>query len=128
MGMSPHIRNLDHGNVAFGKEWTVTCNCAQCSGLGGYNIRSRLCGQVVVLVTKSCLTLETPWTVTCQALLSMGFSRQEYWNWLPFRSPGDLPYPGIEPRSLELKADSLLTELRGSGIPANGHSDHDLWP
>ena len=38
----------------------------------------------------------TPWTVACQAPLSMEFSRQEY---LPFPSPGDLPDPGIEPRS-----------------------------
>ena len=38
------------------------------------------------LVTKSCLTLATPWTVTLQAPLSMGFSRQEYWNVLPFPS------------------------------------------
>ena len=35
-------------------------------------------------VTKSCQTLEIPWTVACQALLSMGFSRQEYWSGLPF--------------------------------------------
>ena len=41
----------------------------------------------------------TPWTVTCQAPLSMGFSRQEYWSGLPFPSPGDLPNPGIEPGS-----------------------------
>ena len=41
----------------------------------------------------------TPWTVAYQALLSMGFSRQEYWSGLPFPSPGDLPDPGIEPRS-----------------------------
>ena len=39
----------------------------------------------------------TPWTVACQAPLSMGFSRQEYWSELPFPSPGDLPNPGIEP-------------------------------
>ena len=38
----------------------------------------------------------TPGTVAYQALLSMGFSRQEYWSWLPFPSPGDLPDPGIE--------------------------------
>ena len=38
------------------------------------------------LVAKSCLTLETPWTVACQAPLSMGFSRQEYWNVLPLPS------------------------------------------
>ena len=49
------------------------------------------------LVAKSCLTLVTPWTVACQALLSVGFSRREYWSGLPFPSPGDLPDPGIEP-------------------------------
>ena len=38
----------------------------------------------------------TPWTITYQALLSMGFSRQEYWSGLPFPSPGDLPDPAIE--------------------------------
>ena len=38
----------------------------------------------------------TPWTVVRQALLSMAFSRQEYWSGLPFPSPGDLPDPGIE--------------------------------
>ena len=41
----------------------------------------------------------TPWTVACQAPLSMGFSRQEYWSTLPFPSPGDLPDPRIEPTS-----------------------------
>ena len=40
------------------------------------------------------------WTVACQAPLSMKFSRQEYWNRLPFPSPGDLHNPGIEPASL----------------------------
>ena len=41
----------------------------------------------------------TPWTVAYHAPLYMGFSRQEYWSGLPFPSPGDLPDPGIEPRS-----------------------------
>ena len=41
----------------------------------------------------------TPWTVALQAPLSMGFSRQEYWSGLPFPSPGDLPNPGIKPKS-----------------------------
>ena len=63
------------------------------------------------LVAKSCPTLATPWIVACQAPLSMGFSRQEYWSGLPFPSPGDLPVPGIEPRSPALQADSLSTEL-----------------
>ena len=49
--------------------------------------------------TQSGLTLCDPWTVVCQAPLSMGFPRQEYWSRLPFPTPGDLPAPGIEPRS-----------------------------
>ena len=52
----------------------------------------------------------TPWTVAYQALPSMGFSRQEYWSGLPFPSPGDLPDPGIEPRSPALQADTLTSE------------------
>ena len=47
----------------------------------------------------------TPWTVACQAPLSMGFSKQEYWSRLPFPSPEELPKPGIEPMSPAL-ADS----------------------
>ena len=42
----------------------------------------------------------TLWTVAHQALLSMGFSRQEYWSGQPFPPPGDLPNSGIEPTSL----------------------------
>ena len=42
----------------------------------------------------------TLWTVACQVLQSMGFSRQAYWNGLPCLPPGDLPDPGIEPSSL----------------------------
>ena len=41
------------------------------------------------LVPKSCLTLVTPWTLAHQVPLSMGFSRQESWSWLPFPSPGN---------------------------------------
>ena len=53
----------------------------------------------------------TPWTVALQAPLSMGFSRQEYWSGVPFSSPGDLPHPGVEPRSLSLQIHSLPSEL-----------------
>ena len=42
----------------------------------------------------------TPWTVACQAPLSVGFSRQKYWSGLPFPSPGDLLNPGIEHKLL----------------------------
>ena len=48
---------------------------------------------------ESCPLFATPYTVTHQAPLSMRFCRQEYWNRLPFPSPGDLPDPGIEPAS-----------------------------
>ena len=50
-----------------------------------------------------------PWTVVYRASLSMGFSRQEYWSGLPFPSPGDLPDPGLKPRSPALQADALPT-------------------
>ena len=50
----------------------------------------------------------TPWTV------AMGFSRQEDWSGLPYPPPGDLPNPGIKPRSPELQADSLPAEPPGS--------------
>ena len=55
-----------------------------------------------------------PWTAAYQVPLSMGFSRQEYWSGLPCPSPGDLPDPGIEPRSPALRADTLPSEPPGS--------------
>ena len=58
---------------------------------------------------QSCPTLCDPMDYT----KSMEFSRQEYWSVLPFPSPGDLPNPGIEPRSPALHADSLPTEPPG---------------
>ena len=55
----------------------------------------------------------TPWTVAHQAPPSMGFSRQEYWSGVPLSSPGDLPDPGIEPRSTAFQADALASEPPG---------------
>ena len=67
-----------------------------------------------VVETLSCVQLfVTPWTIACQAPLSMGFSRQEYWTGLPFPPPGDLPSPGIKPGFPALLADFLPTELSG---------------
>ena len=54
-----------------------------------------------------------PWTVVNQASLSMGFSRQENWSGLPFPFSGDLPDPGIKPRSPALQADTLPSEPPG---------------
>ena len=55
----------------------------------------------------------TPWTIAHQAPLSMEFSRQEYWNGLPFPTPKDLPGPGMEPGSPALQADSLPSKPPG---------------
>ena len=54
-----------------------------------------------------------PHGIACHAILSMEFSRQEYWSGLPFPSPGDVPNLGIEPGSPALKTDSLPSEPPG---------------
>ena len=73
---------------------------------------------VCVLSHFSCVQLfATVWTVTCQAPLSMGFPRQEYWSGLPCRPPGDLPNPVTEhlsPAIPALQADSLPQSHWGS--------------
>ena len=53
------------------------------------------------------------WTIDCQTLLSMEFSRQEYWSGLSFSFPGNPPNPGIEPGTPALQADSLLSRPLG---------------
>ena len=86
-----------------------------------------VCVCVCVHYLLSCVQLfETPWTVrflsgscpwlcmvACQAPLSMGFLRQEYWSGLPLLCPGDLPDPEIEPGSPALQANSLLCKPPG---------------
>ena len=69
----------------------------------------------------------TPWTVAHQAPPSMGFSRQEYWSGLPFPSPGDLPDPGIEPRSPSLQADALPSEPPGKPAEAHKEDRINIW-
>ena len=56
----------------------------------------------------------TPWTVACQAPLSTEFSRQEYWNRLPFPTPGDLPNPGTKPASLAWAGGFFTTSAPGT--------------
>ena len=56
----------------------------------------------------------TQWTAGCQAPLSTEFSRQEYWSGLPCPPPGDVPDPGIKPRSPALQANSLSSEPAGT--------------
>ena len=57
-----------------------------------------------VLCAESCPALCHLWTVTHQASLLMGFPRQEYWNGLPFSTPGDLPEQGLNLYSLSSPA------------------------
>ena len=80
--------------------------CKQCDLWGAFML-------LWCLVTKSSLILATLWTLAYRAPLSKRFSRREYWSEMPFPSPGDLPDPGIEPRSPALQVDSLPTELPG---------------
>ena len=78
------------------------------------------------LVTKLCLTLATPGTVAHQALLSMGFPRQEYWSALLFPSLGDLPNPGVELLTCfqinQQPKWPLKAEIGLYKFPAQGHS------
>ena len=67
-------------------------------------------------VSQSRWLFVTPWTVAHQAPLSVEFSGQEYWNELPFPSPGDLPEPGIKPGSPALQTDSLPSEPPGKPV------------
>ena len=67
--------------------------------------------KVKLLAARLCLTLCHP--MDHQALLSMGFPRQEYWSGLLFLSPRDLPDPGIRLGSPALQVDSLPSEPSG---------------
>ena len=83
--------------------------CLDCGG--NY---TTLCAELC-LSTQSCLTLQPHGLQPARLLCPWGFSRQEHWSGLPC-SPGDLPNPGIEPRSPALQADSLPAELPGEPI------------
>ena len=70
--------------------------------------------------------IATPWTVAHQAPLSMRFSRQEYWSGVPFPSPGDLPNPGIGPRSPTLWAYALTSEPPKCSKRISEHTEEHL--
>ena len=75
-----------------------------------------LTAAVLRLVTQSYLTICDPMHCSCQAPLSVGFSRQEYWSGLPCFPSGDLPNPGIKPSSPALQVDYLLSESSGKPV------------
>ena len=85
----------------------------------------------MVLSCFSCVRLfATLWTVACQAPLSEGFSRQEYWGGLPCPPPGDLSDPGIKPASSvtpALQKDSFTTEPLGKPKKACRKHQKDSW-
>ena len=68
-----------------------------------------MCMCVYMLFSCSVMSdsLQPPWTIAYKGPLPVGFSRQEYWSWLPFSSPGNLPNAGIEPTTSALAGDSL---------------------
>ena len=103
------------------EKYLCVCVCV-CVSLCVWNV-------MCVCVCSSCIQLfGTLWTVTSQAPLSVGFSRQEYWNRLLFPSPVDLPNPDIKlksPMSPALQADSLTAEP--SGKPMKCHGKHQLF-
>ena len=104
LSVSPHACVLGPDGSAL-----LRAECSHTHGSCSLYLQPCLC----VLGTQSGLFV-TPWTVARQAFLSMGFSRPEHWSGLPFRSPGDLPDPGIEPVSPSLQPDSLPPSQRGS--------------
>ena len=67
--------------------------------------------------------LATLWTIVHQALLSMGFSRQEYWSGLPCPSPGDLPDQGSNRRVLGLLNWQAHERHRGSPAESESHTN-----
>ena len=73
-------------------------------------------------------SVATSWTVAHQALLSMGFPRQDYWSGLPFPSLGDLPDPGIKPRSPTLVGRFFTTEPPGKPVNSYTLSVPDIDP
>ena len=87
----------DRNVPSWGGGYKGECNCQ----------KFRNCTHNIVKSLSHVRLFVIPWTVAYQAPLSMEFSRQEYWSGLPFPSPGDLPHPGIEPRSPALQADSV---------------------
>ena len=90
------------GNILLPHDLFLSCALSDCNTKGSHFSRVRL--------------FATPQTVACQAPLSVGFCRQEYWSGLPCPPPGDLPDPGIKPRSPTLQTDSLPTEPPGKPI------------
>ena len=96
-------------------QWLIICLAMQ--GMRVCSLVSELrsqCVCVCALLLSHVQLFVTPWTVDCQASLSMEFSRQEYWSGLPFLPPGNLPDPGIDPAS---PASTALAGRFSTAVP-----------
>ena len=103
---APRTGHLEEGAGCWSKSPQEEEVCGPCvSAVGSDLLKVKFLSRVWLFAT--------PWTVDYQAPLSMGFSGQGYWSGLPFPSPGDLPNPGIKPRSPTLQADALPSEPPG---------------
>ena len=80
---------------------------------GSSQPKIRVCVTLVCVFSRSVVSDSQLVDCSLPGSSVVGVSRQEYWSGLPFPSPGDLPHPGIKPRSPALQSDSLMTELRG---------------
>ena len=117
------------GPAAAGAPGPGICSLGSCP-LALVGIRLLLTTRCVCVcvcsVTQWCPLFAIPWTVACQAPLSMGFPRQEYWSRLPFPIPGHLPDPGIKPASLvppALAGGFFTTALLGKPFFWNLYSE-----
>ena len=105
----------------------------QCDLCHGSNNLSRdhltvlVLGRVKVKSLSHVRLFATPWTVAYHALLSVGFSREEYWSGWPFPSPEDLPNPGIEPGCPALQAELLPSEPPGKSKGKGSYKFHLLF-
>ena len=126
---SKYPTSLQHSNICMNKyscKWRLICNYLSLEAndviYGGMSVVLCvsvcvcLCVSVCVCSLSGTWLFATPWTVACQAPLSLGFPRQEYWSGLPFPSPGDLPCPGIKPASPSLAGGFFTTEPPGKPV------------
>ena len=101
------------------QSWSLFYDLVQHCPSHSFYIYNFVCMCACVCVGRSVLSDSvTPWTIAHWAPLFMGFSRQEYWGGLPFPFPGDLPNPGMEPRSPALQADFFNTDPRRCNLHA----------
>ena len=116
-----HLQSLIYSFVIWGflfvclflTRWLFWNCCLQFSDYHKFKVKSVMSDSVAT------------WTVAHQASPSMGFSRQEYWSGLPFPTPGDLPHPGIEPRSPAFRGGGqMLYPLSHQGSPY--HKDDNI--